>query len=257
VITTAQLAQVGLDRRAVSKRVQAGRLHPLYRGVYAVGHDRLSQESRWMAAVLAAGKGAALSHLAAAKHWQIWSRRAQTIDVIVAGNRRARTGFTAHRARTLDPRDVTVHQGIPTTTPARTLVDLATTLTAPQLTNVIHEAVYRHRFDEAATREAAGRARGRDLRVLHTALQAHASGSAGTRSDAEDQFLAQWQGAEPRVNTKLHGIEVDLHWPEHNLVVEIDGPGHQRPRTRREDASRDARLREAGVTVLRIPSGQG
>jgi predicted transcriptional regulator of viral defense system len=257
LITSAQLAAVGLDTSAVAKRVAAGRLHSLYRGVYAVGHDRLSKEAQWLAAVLAAGEGAALSHLAAAAHWQMWRRRVPQIDVIVPGQRRARVGFRVHRVRNLDPRDVTTHQGIPITTPARTLVDLAQTLTAPQLTNVIHEAAYRNRFDEATTREAMGRARGRDLTTLHTALQAHASGSAGTRSDLEDQFLETWQGPEPLINTKVQGIEVDMHWPDQNLVIEIDGPGHTRPRTRRDDARRDEILKAAGKTVVRIPSGHG
>lgn len=75
VITSAQLAAAGLGRRGVSDRVRTGRLHSLYRGGYAVGHGRLSQEGRWLAAVLAAGDGAALSHLAAAVHWKIWRRR--------------------------------------------------------------------------------------------------------------------------------------------------------------------------------------
>lgn len=210
-----------------------------------------------MAATLAAGPGAALSHEAAAKHWKIWRGKVTGIDVTVPGQRRSREGVAIHRARHLDPRDVTIRQGIPITTPARTLVDLATTLTAHQLANVIHEAAYYGRFDENETEQAMARARGRDLTTLHAALQAHAHGSAGTRSANEDRFLAAWQGPQPLVNTKLHGIEVDLHWPGENLAVEIDGPGHNRPRTRAEDAQRDAALREAGVNVVRIPFGHG
>jgi len=257
LMTSAQLIAVGLNDSAIAKRVDAGRLHSLYRGVYAVGHSRLSQEARWLAAVLAAGEGAVLSHLAAAVHWRIWRRKATGIDVTVPGQRRSRGGFTVHRCRNLDPRDTTIHQGIPITTPARTLVDLAGVLTAPQLANVIHEAAFRNRFDAARTEEAMGRAQGRPLSVLHAALHAHASGSAGTRSALEDRFLDHWQGPEPLVNTKLHGIEVDFHWPDQDLVVEIDGPGHERPRTRADDAQRDERLKAAGTTVVRIPSGDG
>ena len=257
LVTSAQLARAGLSDSGISKRVAAGRLHLLYRGVYAVGHRRLSREAQWMAAVLAAGEGAVLSHLAAATHWRIWRRKVTGIDVTVPGQRRPRAGFTIHRCRCLDRRDVTIHQGIPITTPARTLVDLASTLTAPQLANVIHEAAFRNRFDEAKTHEAMTRAQGRPLTNLHAALQAHAQGSAGTRSDLEDRFLANWQGPEPRVNTRVHGIEVDLHWPDENLVVEIDGPGHKRPRTQHEDEQRDRRLQENGMRVVRIPSGDG
>jgi very-short-patch-repair endonuclease len=257
VITSAQLAAAGLGRRGVSDRVRTGRLHSLYRGVYAVGHGRLSQEGRWLAAVLAAGDGAALSHLAAAVHWKIWRRRWDGIDVIVPGQRRAKAGIRIHRCRNLDPRDTTTHQGIPITTPARTLVDLAGTLTAHQLANVIHEAAFRNRFDETKTREAMTRANGRPLATLHAALRAHASGSAGTRSALEDRFLETWTGPEPRVNTHVNGIEVDLYWPEQALAIEIDGPGHARPRTRADDERRDEALERAGLTVVRIPSGHG
>jgi hypothetical protein len=257
LITSAQLARLGLGRPAVANRVRDGRLHSLYRGVYAVGHNRLSREARWMAAVLAAGEGAVLSHLAAAVHWRIWRRRSDGIDVTVPGNRRPRKGFTVHRCRSLDPRDVTVHQGIPITTPPRTLVDLAQVLTAHQLANAIHEAAFRDRFDERKTHEAMQRAQGRPSRNLHAALQAHAQGSAGTRSDLEDRFLATWQGPTPRVNTKIHGIEVDLYWPDQDLVIEIDGPGDERPRTRNEDERRDRRLQQNGIRVVRIPSGDG
>jgi predicted transcriptional regulator of viral defense system len=257
VITSTQLHAAGLDDSAISKRVRTGRLHSLYRGVYAVGHGRLSQEGRWLAAVLAAGDGAVLSHLAAAVHWKIWRRRWDGIDVIVPGQRRARAGITIHRCRHLHGQDTTTHQGIPITTPARTLVDLAGTLTAHQLANVIHEAAFRNRFDENKTRAAMARANGRPLATLHTALQAHASGSAGTRSALEDRFLETWTGPEPRVNTKVHGIEVDLYWPDQALAIEIDGPGHARPRTRAEDERRDEALKRAGLTVVRIPSGHG
>jgi hypothetical protein len=210
-----------------------------------------------MAAVLAAGEGAVLSHLAAAVHWKVWRRKADGIDVLVPGNRRNRKAFRVHRVRNLDKRDTTTYQGIPITTPARTLVDLAQTLTAHQLANVIHEAAFRNRFDENATRAAMTRATGRPLATLHAALRAHAAGSAGTRSALEDRFLETWTGPEPRVNTKVNGIEVDLYWPDQDLVVEVDGPGHTRPRTRAEDQDRDRELRENGITVLRIRSGHG
>jgi hypothetical protein len=253
LITTAQLLNAGLTRSAISQRVNAGRLHPLYRGVYAVGHNRLSQEAQYMAAVLAAGEGAALSHLAAAKHWNIWRRKVTTIDVLTPGQRRARRGITIHRCRGLEPQDVTHHRGIPITTVPRTLIDLAEVLTAAQLANIIHEAAFRNRFDDQATGDAITRAAGRPLSHLHAALQAHASGSAGTKSDLEDAFAETALG-EPRINTK---IEVDFYWPEHNLVVEIDGPGHTRPRTQAEDARRDRALKHAGIDVVRIPSGHG
>jgi hypothetical protein len=256
LVTAAQLAEAGLSSGAVSKRVADGRLHPKYRGVYAVGHARLSQRGLWMAAVLAAGEGAVLSHLAAAKLWEIWRRKATGIDVTVSTNRRNRPGVRVHRARHLHPRDTTIHDGIPVTTVARTLVDLSSVLTAAQLANVIHEAAFRNRFDLEDTRQAAERATGRHtLHTLDASLNAHLSGSAGTRSALEDEFLAQITqagGPAPLVNTKVANVEVDFHWPDRNLCVEIDGPGHQRPRTQTEDQARDQKLRAAGHDVVRL-----
>ena len=94
----------------------------------------------------------------------------------------------------------------------------------------------------------------RNLKRLERAIELHLSGSAGTRSAGEDAFLASLPEHERDtavVNTK---IEVDVHWPERGLVVEVDGPGHARPATRREDVERDARLRRAGLAVRRVPS---
>ena len=142
------------------------------------------------------------------------------------------------------------------TTVARTLVDLSSALTAAQLANVIHEAAFRNRFDLAATHQAMARAAGRhELDVLAAALDAHVSGSAGTRSALEDRFLAQVGEAglpDPLVNTRVAGIEVDFHWPDRRLCVEIDGPGHARPRTRKDDRARDAVLSAAGHQVIRL-----
>src|SRR4051812_15896227 len=112
LIALVHLLALGLTRSAVRKRERAGRLHRVHRGVYAVGHPRLSQEGKWMAAVLAAGQGAMLSHLSAAAHWNVWRRRVQGTDVISLRRRRAEPGIRADWTRHLDPRDITVHRGI-------------------------------------------------------------------------------------------------------------------------------------------------
>jgi hypothetical protein len=254
LITILQLRWAGLSNSAVAKRVARGLLHRVGRGVYAVGHASLSREARWMAAVLEAGEGTALSHLSAAVLWGIWKRGAPTIDVV--SPRRSSLPHV-HWARHLDPRDITKRNHIPVTTVPRTLVDLTDVLTAHQLANVIHEADFWRRFDERATRAAMARATGRpNLHVLDAALSAHANGSAGTKSANEDRFLARLASAgapAPLVNVQVAGQEVDLVWPDRGLCVEVDGPGHDRPRTRREDAERDARLRAAGYDVVRVP----
>jgi very-short-patch-repair endonuclease len=255
-ITTAQLAQAGVGRGSIAYRVKTGRLHPRHLGVYSVGHPHLSQEGAWMAAVLAAGDSAALSHLSAATILKVWRRKVEGIDV-VSFQRRQVKGVRVHTSRHLDPRDVTVVNGIPVTTVARTLVDLTDVLSAEQLANVIHEAAFRGKFSEAATRAAMRRARGRKLTTLERALALNAAGSAGTRSKLEDQFLAAVRAAglpDPLVNaavqTRHKQIEVDFRWGD--LCVEVDGPGHRRPRTQREDQLRDQALTEAGYRVTRL-----
>jgi hypothetical protein len=258
LVSFAQLLAAGLDRRSIARRVDAGRLHRVARGVYAVGHAALSRQGTLLAAVLEAGAGAALSHLAAAELWEIRRYRASLIDVVVPRRRRVKTGTRIHRANRLHSRDVTTHKRIPVTTVARTLVDLTDVLTDHELANVIHEAEYRGRFSLQATRDAMARANGRhNLAVLERALALRAAGSAGTKSGNEVAFLSMLGDLPaPLVNTRLQGIEVDFHWPDHKLVVEVDGPGHARPRTKREDERKQAILEAAGYTVLRLTEEQ-
>jgi hypothetical protein len=253
VVTLGQLLGAGLDHSAIARRVASGALHRIHRGVYAVGHTGLSWEGRCLAAVFACGPSSALGHLAAAKLLKV-SRFAVPLIAVVTASKRRPEGIEVHRS-TLHARDVTTYRGIPVTTVAQTLVDLADVLTAHQLANVIHEAAFRGRFSEPATRDAMARANGRrNLGVLEQALALHREGSAGTKSGLEDAFLARLpDGAgTPRVNTPVLGIEVDFHWPEERLVVEVDGPGHGRPRTRREDLARQRKLEGAGYAVVRV-----
>ncbi len=207
-----------------------------------------------MAAVLAAGEGAALAGLSAAALWRISRWTPDEIHVLAPGNHRRRTGFRLQTCRRLDPRDVTREQGIPVTNVARTLVDLCEILDAPRLANVIHEAAFRHLFDARATRAAMARANGRArLTRLDEALALNSHGSAGTKSELEDRFLAQARAAglpEPEINVRVAGIEVDFRWGAH--IVEVDGGGHARPRTRSDDGKRDERLRAAGYDVVRV-----
>ena len=255
----AQLLWAGLDHQAIAWRVKQKRLHRLHRGVYAVGHAGVSDKGQLLAAVYACGDDAALSHLPAA--WLVnVSRfgRPTRIDVVCARQCRPQPPVRAHHCRGLDRRDVTTYQRIPVTRLARTLVDLSDLLTPFQLAYVIHEAAFRGLFSVAATRDAMTRANGRHhLGRLARAIELHLGGSAGTRSYGEDAFLRHIDGRvdEPLVGTHLLNEEVDFHWPDRRLVVEIDGGPHGRPPTRRDDARRDAKLAAAGFTVLRFPDG--
>ncbi|WP_028058172.1 PDDEXK family nuclease [Candidatus Solirubrobacter pratensis] len=195
--------------------------------------------------------------MSAAALWRISRWTPDEIHVIAPGGHRRRAGFRLQTCRRLDARDMTRHAGIPVTTVARTLVDLTDVLSAHQLANVIHEAAFRRRFEPAAVRTAMRRARGRPrLAQLEQALVLNASGSAGTRSELEDRFLECVLDAglpEPDVNVIVEGFEVDFRWP--GLIVEIDGPGHERRRTQREDRERDLRLQAARHGVIRVHGG--
>ncbi|MDA0183476.1 type IV toxin-antitoxin system AbiEi family antitoxin domain-containing protein [Solirubrobacter phytolaccae] len=260
IVTTAQLSQAGLDSAAIVRRVRAGRLHRVGRGVYAVGHTALSEEGTWLAEVFKAGEGAALGYFAAAKLYGAWRYRVSLIDVVVPRERRVRTNARLHRCRNLDPRDVTVFKGIPVTTFARTAVDLTDELTKWELANLLHEADWRKRLSIPATREAMARANGRrHLKRLEQAIALHESGSAGTKSRDELRFLIGFDRAnlpEPKVNTHLAGHEVDFHWPELQLAIELDGPGHDRERTQKEDERKEAAWRADGFEVLRFKETQ-
>jgi hypothetical protein len=235
-------------------RVKHGRLHRIYRAVYAVGHAAVAREGEWLAGVLASGQGAGLGARSAVELWDVTRKRVAHVEVVVPRKRRAQGEIRLLISRTLEPRDIVIHKGIPVTHMARTLVDLTDTYTPHQVANVIYEAAYRKRFNEPATRATMARANGRqNLGVLDRALALNASGSAGTRSDLEDAFLAIVEGAglpEPLVNTPTLDVEPDFRWP--GLVVEVDGPGHRRERAKRNDARCERILRAADYEVLRF-----
>lgn len=258
VVRTADLRAAGLSSSAASRRRARGRLHRIHPGVDAVGHRALSREGWFLAAVLAAGDGAALSRLAAAELWGISRFRHAPVTVVAPRQVRI-AGVCAQRCGRLDPRDVTRHRAIPVTTVARTIVDLADVLAAGQLANVMYEAAFHSQLDLDAVESAADRLAGRRrLHVLADAIAAHRAGSAGTRSGREDAFHAlAWDGLPtPIANVKVRGVEVDAFWPELRLIAEIDGPGHLRPRARRRDRERDRALTAAGYTVLRFAADE-
>ncbi len=206
-----------------------------------------------MAAVLACGEGAALAHLSSVMLFECSRWPMSEPHVLVPRRHRPIDGIVIHQCVGLDPRDVTVFKGIPTTTVARMLLDLSATHTEYQVAYVINRAAWRHRFDLDATLRARARAKGHPgTGVLARAIELYLAGSAGSRSDLEDQFLELVQGFPvPLVNMEFLGYEVDFRWPDHRLAVEVDG-NHTRPNDKRNDAGRDRVLREAGYTVVRF-----
>lgn len=250
-VTTRQLLDAGLGRKAIHHRVACGRLHRLHQGVYAVGHlgpVRLGDEA---AALLACGPRATLSHRTAAAVWRLIPETpAGVIDVTVLPSRRLRRrGIRVHRSE-LGVADATEHSGLPVTTPQRTILDCAAVLAQDELDRVVAEgqALRLVTVDELRLPPgAAGAAR----------LRSAAAGQPGvTRSDAERRFRALVTRAglpPPRTNVRLAGHSVDAVWREHRVVVEIDGFGaHGSRRAFEADRRRDLDLRDAGMVVARF-----
>jgi predicted transcriptional regulator of viral defense system len=253
LITSRQLTQLGLDHNAIEYRLRIGRLHRVYRGVYAVGHLPTSPLARAAAAVYACGPGAALSHGAAGVLWGMATEWVSPIEVTTPGRHRI-PNIGAHRSR-LDPRDVTLHHGILVTTPARTLLDIAckpphdTTLTRAYSQATIHGYLHHAEVDDVLARHAGSRGAGR-LRAVH------APDEAPSRSEFEDRFtwFAKRYGLPtPQTNRRVRGHEVDAFFPQHGVVVELDGYRYHKDREAFEDdRDKDADLTEAGLVVVRI-----
>jgi very-short-patch-repair endonuclease len=253
LVTSRQLESVGLGRPAVSERTRAGRLHRVHRGVYAVGHFALSIEGRWMAAVLACGEGAVLSHASAAALWGLLRSMAGGIDVSVPthGGRGKRQGLRVHRcpslattvavadlygyAEQIRPSPLTVRNGIPVTTVARTIADLRGTV-PPRLVR-------------RATRQAeiAG-------------MRVDGVRSDRTRSDLERDFLRlcrRYGLPRPQVNVKIGRWTIDFLWPAQRLAVETDSWGYHRGSVAFEDDhARDLDLRRRGYETCRYTERQ-
>jgi very-short-patch-repair endonuclease len=252
VVSRAQLLDAGLGPRAVEHRVETGRLHRLHRGVYAVGHRPPSPLTRVMAAVLACGPDAVASHLTAAALWDIHGRHGAPIHVTAPTSRR-HPGVRLHRSGTLTSADVTTHYGIPVTTAARTLLDLAELLDDRQLTRAANEARLRRLVTLDALAAQLGRAHGRRTGALRRQIELR---DGPTRSELEDAFLrfVERHGLpRPEINAALAGFEVDALWRSQRLVAELDGRAfHALEDAFERDRERDAELTAAGYRVVRI-----
>ncbi len=262
VIGHDQVLRLGLGNSAISHRLVAGRLHTVHAGVYAVGHPVLTTKGRWMAAVLAGGPGAALSHQDGAALHAFRRDAGAKIHVTVPDRSgRRRPGIVFHRPRTLPEDEVTVVDGIPVTTPERTLLDLAEVVSRRQLERACDEAERLRAVDWSRAAELVERHPGKlGARRLRRVLLAHAIGDRRTRSELEERFLALCRRhgiPRPDVNTVVAGSEVDVAWRGARLVVEIDGDEWHRTAVARErDRRRDAALVADGWRVLRLGEGR-
>lgn len=263
VVSLADLAGAGLGRGAIAHRVRVGRLHVVHRGVYAVGHPTLTREARRLAAVLACGPSALLSHRSAAAHWELRPSSATVVDVTIASRagRRPRPGLRVHRpARRLAAADADGHRGIPITSVPRTLIDLAEIVSSASLARAVERADELALFDLTAMRSGIARHPNRRGSARLAAVLEAQRDDVLTRSELEAMFLALCAThalPPPAVNARVQGHEVDFLWPQQRLVAETDGHRHHGTRAAFErDRARDAQLLVAGYRVVRFTYAQ-
>jgi len=257
VITRAQLLEAGLTREAIDHWLKSRRLHPLYRAVYLLGHAHETEGVRELAAVLACGPGAVVSHRSAAGLWRLPVPVAGDLDVTVPGrDRRPRQGIRVHRVATLHRRDVRRLGGIPLTAPARTVADLSAVVSPRDLERALAEAETRRLVRRSDLLSLLARRSGRPGARALRALIADGAAPALTRSEAEERLLALIRLARldaPEVNVRVGPYEVDFLWREQGLVVEVDGFRFHSSRAAFErDRLRDAELGALGFRVIRV-----
>lgn len=263
VVSRGQLRDLGMTRGAVEHWLAVGRLRPLHRGVYALGHASLRPEGRWLAAVLACGPGAALSHRSAAAILDLLPYASAAIHVTAPRSRHPRPGIRVHRARSLDVRDLTSVGGIPTTTVARTALDLAATEPPNRVERLLAQAdrlgLYDGRgLDDVLARNNGHPGSGALAARLHRAPLI-------TRSELEALLLraARAHGlSDPLSDHPIHlpdggEITVDFYFPGAGLVIEADSWRHHRSRAAFEaDRARDLELTALGHRVVRLTDRQ-
>lgn len=248
-----------MDGDTVSRRVKTGTLHRVHQGVFAVRHGGLDREGRFMAAVLACGSTALLSHRSAAVLWGIREDRRSSIDVTAPGRRgRIPARIDAHRDGSLTASDRTVVRGIPCTTMARTLLDLSAVVSVRELRRAVAEAEVQRALNMNAVRELLQRSRGRRgvarLRLLVETLDPETK---RTRSELERMFLALCRRAGlplPEVNPLIDLGDVrfrpDFLWRDPHLIMETDGRRfHDTFSAFDSDRRREQRLLLAGWRV--------
>jgi len=256
MVARRQLLALGFNAREIEHRLSRKRLHLVMRGVYAVGWPGLTPKRRWMAAVLACGEGALLSHGSAAALWEIGSERRGVVEISV--RRRAelkRSGLRVRGRPSLAAASVASSDGIPVTSPVQTLVDLATELAERKVERAINEADKRDLIDPETLRDALDRYAGEPgapaLRRLLDKRTFRLSDS-----DLEILFrpIAMEAGLPPPLTKAMvNGFEVDFFFPGLDLVIETDGLRyHRTPSTQARDARRDRAHALAGMTPIRF-----
>jgi very-short-patch-repair endonuclease len=260
VVTRGDLLGLGFSKKAIEHRVENGRLHPIRRGVYAVGRRELTREGWWMAAVLACGPDAVLSGASAAALWGIGREPAGAVEVSVRRGTAPRVDEVRTRRRpALPDEDVTIYCGIPVTTPARTLLDLAAAVAPARLERAVNEADKLDLIDpETLRRWLESRRREPGATALRRLLDRATFRLSDSELERLFRPLALAAGLpQPQTKQRLNGFEVDFAWPGLGLVVETDGLRyHRTPASQERDLRRDQAHVSSGLTTLRFSHHQ-
>jgi very-short-patch-repair endonuclease len=254
VVSRTQLRAAGITDQMIRRRVERRQLYRIHRGAFSVT-KRPSELGRFLAAALACGDRALLSHRSAGALRDLLRDRGP-IDVLLPGRARPRAGVRIRTTRSLHPADVSSHEGIPCTSLARTIVDLGTVLREHELRRVLERSMILRLLDKRALDAALDRANGRRGTGELRRLLGDLDDAPATRSELERRFLDLIRSAalpSPITNGLVHGYEVDFHWPDAKLIVETDGrETHATSFAFERDRQRDLDLSLAGWTVIRI-----
>ncbi len=260
VVARRQLVAAGMATSTIDGWIRAGHLHLIHRGTYALGHALLGREGKWMAAVLACGEGSVLSHGPSGQLFGFVDQRERFAIHVSLPDRSDRRipGIVTHRPRLLLPADTTTRLRIPTTTPTRTIYDLAATLPLSptrrafekaERLNLLNRPRLRQLIESSPTHRGNG--------TLRSLLAARLLPLSETRSWLEDLLLficAEHSLPLPAISVPLLGYEVDFLWPAARFVIEADGGDHLDPTQRDRDNTRDITLGRAGYLVRRYSS---
>lgn len=258
IVTWNQLIGLGISEKAIRHRIATGRLHKIHRGVYAVGHEALTNESRWTAAVFAVEPGA-LSHFASGAA-SGFLPAGGPLHVTAENRRRPRPGLIVHRAE-LPPADLTTIGGILATTVERTMLDLSPLVSENRLRSWAREARFQGLTDLerlAAVLDRHPRRKGR--RNLYQVVEQLSFGKGITRGELEGRFvdfLRERGLPEPELNVEVrvggHRFVLDCLWRDAGLVVELDGrPAHADGDRHDRDSWRDRKLLLVGLETIRV-----
>jgi very-short-patch-repair endonuclease len=257
VVSRAQLLGAGISAGVITRLIRAGFLHPLHRGVYAVGHTALARFAKEHAAVLACGEGAVVSGRSALYLWGIIESEPPEVEISVpARHCRKRSGIRLHLVDAIDERETRRRHGLPVVFPARGLIEFAAEAGADELADAVAKARIRGLIREGELEEASQRCGRRRGAARMRAFLRDEGEPAITRSWAERQFRQLLKDAQlpaPRTNAAVAGLNVDFLWETERVVLEVDGwPFHRDRRAFEHDRKRDRILSDAGYHVIRI-----